>query len=54
MACKKIGYKTKKLAKKAVHDTRKQPLYLKGKYIKEARQTYYCKKCNEYHITSRK
>jgi hypothetical protein len=52
--CKKVRYKTKKEAKKALKEVRKTPLYLKGRFIKKARQYYKCPICSGFHITSSK
>ncbi len=52
--CKKIQFETKKEAKKALKKVSRQPLYLKGKFIKKARKYYKCSICNKYHITSQK
>lgn len=52
--CNKQKYKDKKEAKKALREVRKNPLYLKGKFIKRARQYYKCEVCNCFHITSSK
>lgn len=52
--CNKIGYKTKKEAKRALKEMKQNPLYLKGKFIKRARQYYKCPECNNFHITSSK
>ena len=52
--CKKVKFKTKKEAKKALSEVRKTPLYLKGVFIKKARQYYKCSYCDGFHITSSK
>lgn len=52
--CKKIRFETKKKARKALQEISETPLYLKGKFIKKARQIYECNYCKGYHITSSK
>ena len=53
-SCKKIRHENKKAAKKALARIRKTPLYLKGKFIKKARNFYFCDRCKGFHITSDK
>ena len=54
IVCKKVGYDTRKEAKKRLKEMKNQPLYLRGKYIKKARQIYQCNNCGKFHVTSSK
>jgi len=52
--CNKRKFETRKQAKKALKEVRAKPLYLKGVFIKKARQYYFCNICQSFHITSKK